>query len=195
MIPYHQEPEHVAPANRAARCQHVRMTGRRCGSPALRGQSYCYFHDNVHRPNGNYDLPTPEDATSLQYGVTMVIRMLIAGHVELKRCWTLLYALQIAHANLKNFSAERQQREVLCSCGKPASPRLAGNGNGSIDKTLAGVMKPLLPADSSKKDEPSAVNIEEEFVMERKIPEPICPARSDRPRMERVGGVWAPPLL
>jgi len=119
MVRYHQDPEHVAPLHEAPRCQHIRMNGRRCGSPALRGENYCYFHDSVENPSGSYSLPFPEDATSLQYGVMMVIRMLISGHVEIKRCWALLYSLQIASANLRTFAAERAEREVL-SPGKAA---------------------------------------------------------------------------
>ena len=31
-------------------CQHVKLGGRRrCGSPAMRGQDYCYFHAGGHR--------------------------------------------------------------------------------------------------------------------------------------------------
>jgi len=30
-------------------CRHLKLDGRRCGSPALRGQHYCYFHAPAHR--------------------------------------------------------------------------------------------------------------------------------------------------
>ena len=42
-------------------CRHVLTTGRRCESPALRGEAYCYFHFRArarHAPRN----PTPEDA-------------------------------------------------------------------------------------------------------------------------------------
>ena len=29
---------------RVARCEHVKVNGTQCGSPALRDQPYCYFH-------------------------------------------------------------------------------------------------------------------------------------------------------
>ena len=110
-------------AHEAPRCQHIRMNGRRCGSPALRGENYCYFHDSVENPSGSYSLPFPEDATSLQYGVMMVIRMLISGHVEIKRCWALLYSLQIASANLRTFAAERPSAKSFLRERQPASFR------------------------------------------------------------------------
>ena len=32
-----------------ATCQHIKMAGGRCGSPALRGEHYCYFHAGAYR--------------------------------------------------------------------------------------------------------------------------------------------------
>ena len=30
-------------------CTHIKVTGVRCDSPALRGEQFCYFHQNAHR--------------------------------------------------------------------------------------------------------------------------------------------------
>src|SRR4051812_12025201 len=30
------------------KCRHLHVTGRRCGSPALRDQPFCYFHTRSH---------------------------------------------------------------------------------------------------------------------------------------------------
>src|SRR5947199_3405804 len=35
-------------------CTHIKVTGIRCGSPALRGEQFCYFHQRVIR-----GVPTP----------------------------------------------------------------------------------------------------------------------------------------
>jgi hypothetical protein len=59
MVPYHQDPEHAAHLQHAPRCQHIRMNGRRCGSPALRGENYCYFHDTINNPSGSYSCLSP----------------------------------------------------------------------------------------------------------------------------------------
>jgi hypothetical protein len=32
---------------KARLCTHVKITGHRCGSPALRGQPHCYFHHQI----------------------------------------------------------------------------------------------------------------------------------------------------
>jgi hypothetical protein len=72
MVPYHQDPKHVAPLHEAPRCQHTRLNGQRCGSPALRGESHCHFHNRIQdRALAAEDrepfLPFVEDATSLQF--------------------------------------------------------------------------------------------------------------------------------
>ena len=28
-------------------CRHIKTSGGKCGSPALRGQPYCYFHSRL----------------------------------------------------------------------------------------------------------------------------------------------------
>jgi hypothetical protein len=31
------------------RCQHIKVNGAQCGSPAVREHNYCYFHMRWHR--------------------------------------------------------------------------------------------------------------------------------------------------
>jgi hypothetical protein len=38
-------------------CEHAKLSGGRCGSPALRGQHYCYFHAGAHRIIPSVNLP------------------------------------------------------------------------------------------------------------------------------------------
>ena len=58
-----QSPDHhrMRAAHEAPRCEHIRMNGRRCGSPALRGESHCYFLNIPTRlfasPLSAYHLP------------------------------------------------------------------------------------------------------------------------------------------
>ena len=196
MVPYHQDPEHAAHLQEAPRCQHIRMNGRRCGSPALRGENYCYFHDRVENPGGSYSLPFPEDATSLQYGVMMVIRMLISGHIEIKRCWALLYSLQIASANLRAFAAERAEREGLASGKTIRLPQAAGDQKSGGDlnpQSLAGVLTRLLSANAFN-EEPPGIDTSEDFPLERKRPATALPEPGGKVGMERAGGVPRPPL-
>ena len=56
------------------RCQHIKVNGTQCGSPALRDAKLCYYHVRYHWPelealpdNNEWrkTLPTLEDANSL----------------------------------------------------------------------------------------------------------------------------------
>ncbi|HYN15091.1 MAG TPA: hypothetical protein VES66_04790 [Terriglobales bacterium] len=127
MVPYRYDPEHIAPANNAPRCQHIKLNGQRCAAPALRGESHCHFHNHIQSPAVYAEpfLPFIEDATSLQFVLMRVMRMLQMGHVEYKRCALLLYLLQIACSNLKAFMAEQPKPDL--SEGEQPQPKRAGS--------------------------------------------------------------------
>ena len=54
------------------RCQHIKVNGTRCDSPALKGKPYCYFHfrsrlsDTPHSPMSNSEPPTTIPADGRQ---------------------------------------------------------------------------------------------------------------------------------
>jgi hypothetical protein len=98
------------------RCQHVKMNGTQCGSPALRRRRHCFFHDRIRRerakiaadtssPRG-FDLPLLEDANSVQIALMKVIQMLGSGRLDHKTAGLMLYALQTASINLRNTTFE-----------------------------------------------------------------------------------------
>lgn len=99
------------------RCQHIKVNGTLCGSPALRKQKYCYFHrehrEKTVRINANrrrtkqaITLPVLENADSIQVGVMQVLRLLLGGEIEHKTAGLALYALQIASSNLAQTTFE-----------------------------------------------------------------------------------------
>ena len=102
------------------RCQHVKMNGTQCGSPALRRRRHCFFHDRVRRERAKiaaqasgqrrFDLPLLEDANSVQVALMKVIQMLGSGQMDHKTAGLILYALQTASVNLRN--AEFEVEEV-----------------------------------------------------------------------------------
>jgi hypothetical protein len=121
MVPYRYDPEHIAPANAAPRCQHIKMSGQRCGAPALRHRRYCYFHEQVLRPKSpNFRIHFIEDAASLQHAIMQVLRLIHSPAPDYKACALSLYALQIACMNLKTFIAEQPKLE-LKECEQPQS--------------------------------------------------------------------------
>jgi len=97
------------------RCQHVKLNGTQCGSPALRARRYCFFHDKIRSeqakirastPAARFTLPLLEDANSVQVALMHVIQMLGSGTIDHKTAGLMLYALQTASNNLRNVDFE-----------------------------------------------------------------------------------------
>ena len=93
------------------RCQHVKMNGTQCGSPALRRRRHCFFHDRIRREQAKiradasaqrqFELPLLEDANCVQVSLMKVIQMLASGRMDHKTAGLILYALQTASVNLR----------------------------------------------------------------------------------------------
>src|ERR1039457_6285485 len=108
----------------AARCQHIKVSGIQCGSPALRSKKFCFYHQQ-NRPltvecysegqyaTGEIVLPVFEDAHSIQTVIRQVVQMVLQKRIERKTASLLLYALQIASSNLKRMELEKPQPEQV----------------------------------------------------------------------------------
>jgi len=95
-------------------CTHIKVNGTQCGSPALKTGTRCYFHEQaarrtrtsiMHRPAV---LPLLEDANAIQVALMEVIHDLRQDYIDIKLAGKLLYALQIASANLKRMDLNRE---------------------------------------------------------------------------------------
>jgi hypothetical protein len=121
------------------RCQHIKVNGTQCGSPALRRNRFCYFHKRHHaeriefnidrakndratngrlndarrRRKAAIDLPVLEDANSIQVSLMQIIRLLVAGDIDGKTAGLLLYALQTASANLHSTRFNPLMHDVI----------------------------------------------------------------------------------
>jgi hypothetical protein len=104
------------------RCQHIKVDGVQCGSPALRGERRCYFHDRWQRVDQGKDpyralgsgvLPALEDANSIQLALAEVMRLAICGHIEYRVFALLLRALRIAAANVRHLSPTPQPTHIV----------------------------------------------------------------------------------
>ena len=98
------------------RCQHIKVNGTQCGSPALRAKRLCYFHSRHQLKPAHesaFDFPLLEDANAIQCALMQVIRAIADNKMECKRAGFLLYALQTASYNLKRASLEPDITEVV----------------------------------------------------------------------------------
>ncbi len=107
------------------RCQHVKVNGVQCGSPALRHQSHCYFHTRVEHERRaaaenregkrSFGFVLLEDANSIQVALMKVVQMLGAGTLDHKTASVMIYALQTASYNLRatRFEPERLTDVVI----------------------------------------------------------------------------------
>ncbi len=105
------------------RCQHIKVNGTQCGSPALRDEKCCYFHMRWRRKSmdinmnvnvrGTITLPTLEDANSIQVGLAEVMRLLVTNQIDHRTASLLLRALRAASANLKHTSLEPEPTHVV----------------------------------------------------------------------------------
>lgn len=94
-------------------CQHLKINGTQCGSPALRRNRFCFFHkrfqeeqiklnsDRKRRSRANFVLPILEDANAIQVSLMQIMRLLASGQIDPKTAGLLPYALQTASCNLR----------------------------------------------------------------------------------------------
>jgi hypothetical protein len=106
------------------RCQHIKINGTQCGSPALRRNKFCFFHKKWHeqrilinarhaRRVRSIDLPVLEDANSIQVALMQVMRMTMSGELDNQKAGLLLYALQTASCNLRHTNFEPLMHDVV----------------------------------------------------------------------------------
>jgi hypothetical protein len=92
-------------SNQKGTCTHIKVSGVRSGSPALKGEQFCYFHQNVHRgvrkPKQSrlHPIALIEDEDSIQYALMEVINALMRNTIDYKRAALILRALHIAVKN------------------------------------------------------------------------------------------------
>ena len=77
-------------------CQGTKSTGARCGSPALRGKSLCYYHSGRPRktPRPPDDSPLPDFRNPMKM-LDWAMRNLAAGRISPKAAGQLIYAAQM----------------------------------------------------------------------------------------------------
>ena len=111
----------MAPASlkRPKVCTHIKAAGQRCGSPALRGEFFCYFHTRVIKGVQQrvdmqlHSMALLEDCESIQLSIMHVVDGLIKGTLDPTRARLIIQALRIAARNAKNvrFDTKRESEK------------------------------------------------------------------------------------
>lgn len=94
-------------ANTTMRCYHIRPNGLRCGSPAMRGNAFCYFHDRWYNGSSEDSFPPLEDGNGVQVALMHVLERLRraafrGGEVDPSLAKTLILGLKAASSNLRH---------------------------------------------------------------------------------------------
>jgi hypothetical protein len=101
-------------------CTHIKVTGARCDSPALRGEQFCYFHRHAHRgvrrPSRSrlHPIALIESEEAIQASLMEVINGLLRNTIDVKRAELILRALHIAVKNARRARFEESEpvREI-----------------------------------------------------------------------------------
>ena len=93
-------------------CAHIKVTGVRCGSPALRNEQYCYFHYRLLCSSRISHVALLEDEEAIQVSLMQVVNSLLCGTIDLKRGELVLRALNTAVRNARRARFESRSDMV-----------------------------------------------------------------------------------
>jgi len=124
------QPVNPQPQPLVAICEHIKDNGRRCGTPAIRGRHFCYYHSRAHTPSrlGSryYRGIIPETIESLQLAIMQITEALGSGRINDKTAGRMLYSIQLSTNLLKMSKADKQaEKQALAA---PSSASVAEGG-------------------------------------------------------------------
>src|SRR5438067_6935725 len=112
--------QHTTEAPKQYQCRHIFTDGRRCASPCLRHEEFCYYHHTTRKPVANpherrgrrssFNLPLPEDRSAIQASIGEVLQRIASNEIDPRRAGLLLYGLQIASLNLPKPATHRNAK-------------------------------------------------------------------------------------
>ena len=114
-------------------CTHIKVNGIRCGSPSLRREVFCYFHQRMIRgvrtpPKSRlHPIANFEDAEAIQASLMEVVNALVRNHIDVPRARLILRALSIAARNASKTRFDCWQNDMVKEVPEyPAAPPVAG---------------------------------------------------------------------
>jgi hypothetical protein len=96
----------------------AKANGDPCESRALRGEEFCHNHKVMGQPEINIDnspsghtyLRAFENPASIQSAISDVCEMMLHRRIEPKEASILLYAMQVASANMAHMNGEARRK-------------------------------------------------------------------------------------
>ena len=88
-------------AQKAARCQHLFLSGEQCRAPRMRKKKLCRMHERMEEAKAvKLDLGPMEDPDSIQVGIRKLQAAIIDGKLDSKQIGHLAYTIQLAAWNV-----------------------------------------------------------------------------------------------
>jgi len=113
-------------------CTHIKVNGIRCGSPSLRQEVFCYFHQRMIRgvrtpPKSRlHPIANFEDAQAIQVSLMEIVNALVRNQIDVPRARLVLRALSIAARNASKTRFDCWQSDMVKEVPEyPAAPPAA----------------------------------------------------------------------
>lgn len=135
-------------------CTHIKVTGIPCGSPPLRGEQFCYFHQHAHRgvrkpPQSRlHPIAIFEDEESIQASLMEVVNALMRNTIDMKRAELILRALHIAVKNARRVKFAASSANMIKEVPDYAPPNVGTAAPEVSDRSV------VAAADAAKESEP-----------------------------------------
>jgi hypothetical protein len=132
-------------------CTHIKVNGVRCGSPALRAEVFCYFHQRMIRgvrtpPKSRlHPIALIEDEEGIQASLMEIINALVRNTIDLRRAQLILRALHIAARNAPRVHFRIHSNEMVNEIPQyPAAPAASKPPNPALNQAgaLARIRRP-----------------------------------------------------
>jgi hypothetical protein len=114
-------------------CTHIKVNGIRCGSPSLREEVFCYFHQRMIRgvrtpPKSRlHPIANFEDPHAIQASLMEVVNAIVRNHIDVPRARLVLRALSIAVRNSSKTHFDCWQSDMVKDVPEyPAAPPATG---------------------------------------------------------------------
>jgi hypothetical protein len=142
-------------------CTHIKVTGVRCESPALRGEQFCYFHQHAHRgvrrpPRSRlHPMALIESQESIQASLMEVINGLLRNTLDAKRAELILRALHIAVKNARNVKFDNEVYPKVREVPEYAEPATDDVGTSHVETSHVGTGAIARPASAASDADPA----------------------------------------